>query len=282
LVALLEACLNGSRAPSEHPALPVTSSAIAEEAARAVQSGADALHIHPKDGHGADTLDPVAVAELIYVVKAAVPRVAVGLTTGAWAASEPRDRMALVRSWTVLPDFASVNWHEPGAVELAEMLLRIGIGVEAGLWNRSAVASWRTWSRRRSCLRVLLEVLDAPGADAAVSEAEALVAAVGDEASEDGSDGPRILLHGEDASAWPLLEKAAREGFAARIGLEDVLVLPDGEPADGNAQLVRTARALMESIRNGAQPPVGSQSVAPQSVGPPHAAPRRGSQPPTR
>jgi uncharacterized protein (DUF849 family) len=209
------------------------------------------LHIHPKDGHGADTLDPVAVAELLYAVRASVPRVAVGLTTGVWAASEPRERMALVGGWTVLPDFASVNWHEPGAVELAEMLLRIGVGVEAGLWSRSAVASWRSWPRRRSCLRVLLEILEAPDAAAAVSEAEVLLAAVQDEASADGTDGPRILLHGEGPSAWPLLEKSARDGFAARIGLEDVLVLPDGTPAEGNVQLVQTARTLMKSIRNG-------------------------------
>jgi uncharacterized protein (DUF849 family) len=248
---LLKACLNGSRAPSEHPALPVTSSAIAEEAARSVESGADALHIHPKDGHGADTLDPVAVAELLYAVRAAAPGVPVGLTTGAWAVSEPLDRIATVRRWTVLPDFVSVNWHEPGVVELAEALMQIGIGVEAGLWNRAAVTSWRSWPRRRSCVRVLLEVPDAPAA-AALSEAEGLVAAVGDDASADGADGPRILLHGQDSSAWPLLEQAVREGFAARIGLEDVLVLPDGTLAEGNAQLVEIARMLIESIRNGA------------------------------
>jgi uncharacterized protein (DUF849 family) len=253
---LLKACLNGSRAPSEHPALPVTSSAIAEEAARSVESGADALHIHPKDGHGADTLDPVTVAELLFAVRAAAPGVPVGLTTGAWAVSGPRDRIAMVRGWTVLPDFVSVNWHEPGAVELAEMLMQIGIGVEAGLWNRAAVTSWRSWPRRRSCLRVLLELPDVPPA-VALSDAEGLVAAVGDEASADGADGPRILLHGQDASAWPVLEQAVREGFAARIGLEDVLVLPDGTPAQGNAQLVEAARTLIESFGNGA-----TQSVA--------------------
>jgi hypothetical protein len=31
-------------------------------------------------------------------------------------------RLALVRRWHVLPDFASVNFHEVGAVELAEEL----------------------------------------------------------------------------------------------------------------------------------------------------------------
>jgi uncharacterized protein (DUF849 family) len=52
-----------------------------------------------------------------------------------------------------------------------------------------------------------------------------------------------VLLHGEGTSAWPVFGVAAREGLQARIGLEDSLVLPDGSPARGNADLVRAARA---------------------------------------
>lgn len=54
-----------------------------------------------------------------------------------------------------------------------------------------------------------------------------------------------VLLHGEGTSCWPVLIEAARRGFDARIGLEDVLVLPDGSPAPDNAALVRAARALL-------------------------------------
>ena len=119
----LKACLNGPRDPSEHPALPVTPGAIAAEAAAAVAAGADALHIHAKDSSGRDTLEAGTVAAALEAVRAAVPGVAVGLTTGAWAAPGPGERIALVRAWTVLPDFASVNWHEPGSADLAEALL---------------------------------------------------------------------------------------------------------------------------------------------------------------
>ena len=52
------------------------------------------------------------------------------------------------------------------------------------------------------------------------------------------------LQHGEDATAWLALEDAVRRGFATRIGLEDVLVLPDGARASGNAALVTAARDL--------------------------------------
>lgn len=75
----LKACLNGPREPSEHPALPVTPAAIAADAAAAVAAGADALHIHPKDPAGRDTLEPDVVASVLEAVRAAVPGVAVGL-----------------------------------------------------------------------------------------------------------------------------------------------------------------------------------------------------------
>jgi uncharacterized protein (DUF849 family) len=51
------------------------------------------------------------------------------------------------------------------------------------------------------------------------------------------------LLHGVDATAWPLLQEAARRGYDARIGLEDTLRLPGGELAGDNLELVRAARA---------------------------------------
>ncbi|WP_408022729.1 3-keto-5-aminohexanoate cleavage protein [Streptacidiphilus fuscans] len=55
-----------------------------------------------------------------------------------------------------------------------------------------------------------------------------------------------ILLHGEDASAWPILRLAASRRLDARIGLEDVLHLPDGTSASGNAALIRAARQIIQ------------------------------------
>ncbi len=45
-----------------------------------------------------------------------------------------------------------------------------------------------------------------------------------------------VLLHGEGTSAWPALLLAGRLGLSTRIGLEDVLVLPDGAQAADNAR----------------------------------------------
>jgi uncharacterized protein (DUF849 family) len=240
VVGFLKACLNGPREPSEHPALPVTPAAIAADAAAAVAAGAGALHIHPKDAAGRDTLEPAVVAAVLEAVRAAVPDVPVGLTTGAQAAPGPAERIGLVRGWAVRPDFVSVNWHEPGSPELAEVLLDMRIGVEPGLWQPAAVAAWRAWPQRGQCVRVLLEITEDLPPDEAAGAALALMTALGPD-----TGAIPVLLHGEGTSAWPVFAVAVREGLQARMGLEDSLVLPDGSPARGNADLVTAARALL-------------------------------------
>ena len=50
-----------------------------------------------------------------------------------------------------------------------------------------------------------------------------------------------ILLHGFDATVWPFVARAAREGLSTRVGLEDGSTLPDGSVAPSNAELVRAA-----------------------------------------
>jgi uncharacterized protein (DUF849 family) len=238
---LLKACLNGPRRPGDHPALPVTPEAVAADAVAAVAAGATALHVHPKDATGADTLDADAVAAVVAAVRERVPGTPVGVTTGAWAWPDPAARTAAVASWRVLPDFASVNWHEPGAAAVAAALLDRGVGVEAGLWHPDAVAAWRTWPHRGRSVRVLLEVVEDLAPEAAVVHARRLLDALGATAVP-------VLLHGEGTSAWPVLREALRRGLDTRIGLEDVLVLPDGGPATGNAALVRAAVAVRGAV----------------------------------
>jgi uncharacterized protein (DUF849 family) len=45
-----------------------------------------------------------------------------------------------------------------------------------------------------------------------------------------------------------VLRWSAERGHAVRIGLEDVLVLPDGSPAPDNAALVRAAAEVLASV----------------------------------
>jgi uncharacterized protein (DUF849 family) len=50
-----------------------------------------------------------------------------------------------------------------------------------------------------------------------------------------------ILLHGDEASVWPMFREAMARGYDSRIGLEDGRLLPSGELAKDNAELLRAA-----------------------------------------
>ena len=136
----------------------------------------------------------------------------------------------------MLPDFASLNWHEPGSSELAEVLLGKGLGVEVGLFHAAAVASWAESDMAQHCMRVMIELQEHE--DVAVADDMlARVAAVGSPAP--------VLLHGLDESCWPLLEHAGACGVQTRIGMEDTLELPDGSTTPDNTALVSAAVALL-------------------------------------
>ncbi|HLL35468.1 MAG TPA: 3-keto-5-aminohexanoate cleavage protein [Streptomyces sp.] len=235
---MVQVCLNGSRGAADGAVIPLSPEALAEEAARAVAAGATDVHVHPKTPCGRDTLSPRVVAATLEAIRARVA-VPVGVTTGAWAEPDPAARLARVHGWTVLPDHASVNWHEPGAEELAAALLERGVGVEAGIWSGTDGATRFTRSPLApKVLRVLAEITD-PDPDTAPRTARALLSALA--ARHVAPDGPRILLHGENAATWPVLRLAAHLGLATRIGLEDTLTLPNGRRAASNAELVRAS-----------------------------------------
>jgi uncharacterized protein (DUF849 family) len=157
----------------------------------------------------------------------------VGVSTGAWIEPDPAARVNAIGSWTVLPDFASVNAHEQGAAPVAAALHQRGVGVEAGLWTADAVAAYLAW--RTPCQRVLLEVME-PDAAAAIANAQRMLGRLPPAR-------PPVLLHAEGPAVWPVLTAATALGLDTRIGLEDTRTLPDGSPAPDNATLVAAAVA---------------------------------------
>ena len=169
-------------------------------------------------------------------VRHAVPGLPLGVTTGFWALPDADERLRAVEAWSVLPDFASVNWHEPGSEELAQLLLTRGVGVEVGIFHAEAAESWAASEFAQHCMRVMIELQG----DADIATADDLLSQV----MAAGSPAP-VLLHGLDESCWPLLEHAGVRGVQTRIGLEDTLRLPDGSPAPDNAALVSAAVQLL-------------------------------------
>lgn len=242
---IMKACLNGARLPSAHPALPMTPAQLAAEAGDVWAAGADAIHVHVKDAAGFDTLAAGPLTEVLSSVRASADGLPIGVTTGAWAESDPVERVANIRSWNALPDFASVNWHEDGADNVASALMDHGVGVEAGLWSSEAVSRWERSPYRNSCLRVLIELPPEPDLAATTRRADEMINAV---AMANDARLP-VLLHGEDSSAWAAISIAARNGLSTRIGFEDTLQLPDGRTAPSNSALLEAARRIVRSER---------------------------------
>lgn len=230
---MVKACLNGGVLRHEHPAVPVTPAEIAADAVRCESVGAAAVHVHPRDEEGRETLAAEAVDATVAALRRSCPELPVGVSTGAWIVPDPAERVAAVESWRVLPDFASVNAHEEGAERVAAALHARGIGVEAGLWTPAAVTAYQRW--RVPCVRLLLECME-PDEERALANAHAMLAALGDEVP--------VLLHAEGPAVWAVLREAVRLGLHTRVGLEDTRMMPDGTMAPDNRALVEAALTI--------------------------------------
>jgi uncharacterized protein (DUF849 family) len=241
---LLKAAINGGRARDEHPALPLLPDELATSAAAALQAGAGAVHFHVRAADGRESLAPADLETALGAIRRSCGASPIGISTWAWIVPDPTERLAAVRGWRCGPDFASVNFDEAGAVELARLLLERGIGVEAGLASPDAARALARSGLGNACLRLLLEPPEPEPIAALQTVTEIETVLVAAELT-----GPR-LLHGAGPTAWPLLTAARRRGYDARIGLEDTLTLPDGRLARHNAELVTAAVAVLRGPRS--------------------------------
>ncbi|MFZ0504511.1 MAG: 3-keto-5-aminohexanoate cleavage protein [Chthoniobacterales bacterium] len=237
---IVQACLNGGHLSSYHPAVPVTIQALVEDGREALRAGASELHLHVRGEDGVESLAPNAVDSTIKGLREALPGTLIGISTGAWIEKDDDRVLAYVTRWSVPPDYASVNLSEKNAPAVIESLHRRGIGIEAGLGDQQDAERLVTLGLDRLALRILVEVgeQDIDRAHAVTNEILTVLRS---------APFPRpILLHGADASAWPLLRRAVESGFSTRIGLEDVKVQPDGAVAPSNAELVAAAVRIVQ------------------------------------
>jgi uncharacterized protein (DUF849 family) len=221
--------------------MPVSPTQLGAAASEAARAGAGAVHFHVRGADGRESLAAADVGPAVAEVRR--HRVPFGISTGAWIISEPARRLAAVAEWTVLPDFVSINFDEEGAAELASFFLRRNVALEAGVANPFAAEQLVRSGLGNRCLRIMFEPREQVAADAmtTVAGTEAVLDAAAVRV-------PR-LLHGVNATAWPLVDAASARGYATRIGFEDTLTLPDGSVAGGNGELVRAALARLECNR---------------------------------
>jgi uncharacterized protein (DUF849 family) len=173
----------------------------------------------------------------VRTIKAAVPGVPVGVSTGAWIEPDLDTRVAAVSAWHE-PDMASVNLSEEDHAAIMGALERAGVGIEAGLWAVADVEALAASGFADRLVRVLIEPMDEDAARA-VGTAAAIHAAL----DAAGITAPRVQ-HGFDLATWDVIRRAKADGHGWRVGLEDTLVLPDGSPAQSNAHLVTAALEL--------------------------------------
>lgn len=228
------ACLNGGRTRAEHPGVPLTPAELAADAVRVRAAGAFAVHVHPRGRGGLQTMDAKASDAAVAAIRAAVPRLPVGLSTSAAINPDPFARVSAMTGWRNRPDFVSVNLYEPGWMGIARAALHAGIAVEAGLATAADAEALRGSPFAHQILRVLIEV------DGGAEDATALAELI--------PKGVPQLWHGAGEGTWTVISAAGAAGIDVRVGLEDVLVLPDGRPAADNAELVAAALALISNV----------------------------------
>ncbi|MFI0845448.1 3-keto-5-aminohexanoate cleavage protein [Mesorhizobium sp. IMUNJ 23232] len=238
---IVQACINGARSASFHPALPLTAEAMARDAAACVAAGAAELHIHPRGPDGRESLGAIDLT--IPLVRRACPGTLVGVSTGAWIENDEARTRSLIDGWTELPDYASVNLSEHDAPAVMQRLRARGVGIEAGLASVADAERLAGLKDGGRIFRILIEISEQD-----FSEAREVAEGIHTVLERAGLRKP-ILLHGADATVWPFVELAEERRWSTRVGLEDGRTLPDGSIASGNAALVAAAVGIFRSGR---------------------------------
>jgi uncharacterized protein (DUF849 family) len=235
----VQAALNGNRI---HPAVPRTPAELAKDTQLAVRAGASSVHVHPYDDHGFETLEPKYCAAALLAIRAACPGIPISLSTSATIEPDPRRRLALVKSWAVVPDLVTTNQGEAGIIELITVLRSKNICIEAGLLSLGDAELFVRRDIAPHCARIMVEPLDEAANDA-VLHAEAI-----ENLLADYQIALQQVHHGEGIALWSVNRRAIKRGHGIRTGLEDTPVMPDGSLAPDNQQLVLAALALYSEL----------------------------------
>lgn len=240
---IVQTCINGARSADFHPQLPLDPEAMARDGAACVAAGAAELHVHARGTNGRESLAPAAMDPTVLALRRACPGTLIGVSTGAWIENDEKRTLAAIAGWSELPDYASVNLSEQAAPEIMDRLLQRGVGIEAGLASVADAERLVRLDHGNRVLRILIEISeqDLDQAWKASDGIEAVFKRTGMRRA--------ILLHGENATVWPFVHRAARRNLSTRIGLEDGKELPDGTVASNNAALTAAAVSIFRAGR---------------------------------
>lgn len=241
---------NGARRTSvDHPALPVTTAQIAREAAACAEAGASVIHLHVRDDAGRHSLDPRRYRAAIDAIRqAAGERLLVQVTTEAVGMYSPPEQMALLRE--LRPTAASVALRElmPDDTHLLEASRFFAWARTAGICLQFIVYEPAEARRLQALVQRGVLPQRTPAALFVLGRYNA------------GQQSEPLDLLGflrEWPQDWPwsvcafgpqearCMAAAIGLGGHARVGFENNLLRPDGQPVAGNAESVANVRALV-------------------------------------
>lgn len=203
--------------------LPRSAAEVGWDARDCAAAGATSVHVHPREPRR-ESIAPTAVARTVNAIRATAPGLPIGVPTSAGLAL---DRPQTIKSWDVLPDFATVDWRDDEAAAIAQALVERGVELEAKLVSPAAAMLWGASGLRGYTVRVVVPVPQL---------APQILALVGDSVP--------AIVHGTGVHCWAGVRYALANGHGIRIGFEDTLELPDGSTPASNEQLVRAALTL--------------------------------------
>jgi uncharacterized protein (DUF849 family) len=245
---MLQVTPNGPWGKDVHANMPVTLDEVLADLRECFRAGATGVHLHVRDHDGAETLDPGLVNEACRRVRELAAEegieVEAGLTTGAWIVPDLGERIAMIREWEGV-DCATVNLSEKGFEGVMAAMLDVGVGIDVGLWAPAEMERLIRSGFLPSAQRISIE-LDPGEPYFLTGDPSEVARQINDALDAAGSACPR-LTHGMNDWTWPLVADAFRRGHDTRVGFEDSIHLPDGSPAQSNAELVRAAQAIKDA-----------------------------------
>ncbi len=237
---------------ADHPAVPLTATALADTAKHCLEAGAAMLHLHIRDAQGRHSLDVQGYREALRVVRAAVgDEMVLQITSEAAKVYRAEEQLAMVRA--LRPEAVSVGLREIDRPEIGDAGLAAFFGELATQRTMTQVILYDLPDLRRwQALRAAGTVPDAPWF---------LLFVLGRYSATQTSE-PRELLpfvqaHG-GTEPWAMcafgpgenacVAAAAALGGHARVGFENNLRLRDGRLAPDNAALVRQAAEVAAAL----------------------------------
>ncbi|MDD0839046.1 3-keto-5-aminohexanoate cleavage protein [Curvibacter sp. HBC61] len=237
---------------SDHPALPLTPSSLAQTARQCLDAGAAMLHLHIRDAAGHHSLDVQGYRDALSAVKAAVgDQMVLQVTSEAARTYHAPAQIAMVR--TLRPEAVSVGLRELDQPEIGEAgladffawLARERVMTQVILYDVADLQRWQSLRARGvvpDAPWFLLFVLGRYTAGQTSSPLD-LVPFVH---AHSGPEPWAVCAFG--ATEHACVTAAAALGGHVRVGFENNLQLKDGSRAPHNGALVAQAAEAAASL----------------------------------